>query len=75
MTDWDLFWTIAIPLTLCSPFIYLLFFWAIPEFKNDAKWYEYDAAWHDWNDNGRVGKMPVSEDFGYVNRYAKKEEE
>lgn len=71
MTSFDIFWLIVIPSILCAPFIWLLFFWAIPEAKNDAKWHDYMKAWDEWDKNGRNGVMPEPKDFGYRNDFRK----
>lgn len=42
-----------------------LIFWAIPEAINDNKWGAYMEAYDKWEKNGKNGKMPVPEDFGY----------
>lgn len=37
----------------------------IPFFKQDAAWSRYNNAYNQWDSNGRKGKIPNSEDFGY----------
>lgn len=69
MNSFDLFLTIIIPSILCAPFVWILFTWAIPEAKNDAKWEAYMLAWDEWNKNGREGRMLEPKDYGYKNRY------
>jgi hypothetical protein len=71
LNSFELFLTIAIPIGLVSPLIWLLFSWVIPEAKNDAKWEAYMQSWDDWDKNGKIGKMPRPEDFGYKNLHTK----